>query len=414
MSLAEIVARGHATAQPCKRVEQLLYLAEYKRRQAAPGVKITARRSAATAAIPITNGFRESGAYPDRASPRSSGRASNDHCATRPPRPGVCIGQCPPGAAQLALRPASWRHASCCASTIPTPSARPKNSPTASSEDLAWLGIDRVAQGPAVRPDRALRCGGGTADSERPALSVLRDREELDRKRKRPARPRQAADLRSRRAEAHRRRKRAVRSRGPQAALALQARARDGAVGRSHRGRAAVDTASMSDPVLVREDGTYLYTLPIVVDDIDLGITHVIRGEDHVSNTGAQIEIFEALGADAACLRPPQSADRARRAGAVEARAVELDFGPARGGDRTDRGCVLRRDHRHVRPGRAACEPRRARRGFRLRQAIARAGPVRSTRASAAQCAAPACAALRRGGRAASRARRERWAGVLG
>ncbi|HEY9009726.1 MAG TPA: glutamate--tRNA ligase family protein, partial [Devosia sp.] len=54
--------------------------------------------------------------------------------------------------------------------------------------------------------------------------------------------------------------------------------------------------ASMSDPVLVRADGTYLYTLPSVVDDIDLGITHVIRGEDHVSNTGTQIEIFEALG----------------------------------------------------------------------------------------------------------------------
>lgn len=52
----------------------------------------------------------------------------------------------------------------------------------------------------------------------------------------------------------------------------------------------------MSDPVLVREDGSYLYTLPSVVDDIDLAITHVIRGEDHVSNTGTQIEIFEALG----------------------------------------------------------------------------------------------------------------------
>ena len=62
------------------------------------------------------------------------------------------------------------------------------------------------------------------------------------------------------------------------------------------KGPQTVNTASMSDPVLVREDGTYLYTLPSVVDDIDLGITHVIRGEDHVSNTGTQIEIFEALG----------------------------------------------------------------------------------------------------------------------
>jgi glutamyl-tRNA synthetase len=62
------------------------------------------------------------------------------------------------------------------------------------------------------------------------------------------------------------------------------------------KGPQTVNTGSMSDPVLIRADGTYLYTLPSVVDDIDLAITHVIRGEDHVSNTGTQIEIFEALG----------------------------------------------------------------------------------------------------------------------
>jgi len=61
------------------------------------------------------------------------------------------------------------------------------------------------------------------------------------------------------------------------------------------KGHVEVDTASMSDPVLIREDGLYLYTLPSVVDDLDMGITHVIRGEDHTTNTGAQIEIFEAL-----------------------------------------------------------------------------------------------------------------------
>jgi glutamyl-tRNA synthetase len=59
-----------------------------------------------------------------------------------------------------------------------------------------------------------------------------------------------------------------------------------------------VDTASLSDPVLIRADGAFLYTLPSVVDDMDMGITHVIRGEDHVTNTGVQIEIFEALGAE--------------------------------------------------------------------------------------------------------------------
>jgi len=63
------------------------------------------------------------------------------------------------------------------------------------------------------------------------------------------------------------------------------------------RGRQTVDLASMSDPVLIRADGSWLYTLPSVVDDIDLGITHVLRGDDHVTNTGAQIAIFKALGA---------------------------------------------------------------------------------------------------------------------
>lgn len=62
------------------------------------------------------------------------------------------------------------------------------------------------------------------------------------------------------------------------------------------RGPQTVNTAAMSDPILIRADGSYLYTLPSVADDIDLGVTHVIRGEDHVSNTGTQIEIFEALG----------------------------------------------------------------------------------------------------------------------
>ena len=65
------------------------------------------------------------------------------------------------------------------------------------------------------------------------------------------------------------------------------------------RGDSHVDCASLSDPVLVREDGTYLYTLPSVADDIDLKVTHVIRGEDHVTNTAVQIQIFGALGARA-------------------------------------------------------------------------------------------------------------------
>ena len=65
------------------------------------------------------------------------------------------------------------------------------------------------------------------------------------------------------------------------------------------RGDQSIDTSSLSDPVLIRADGSYLYTLPSVVDDIDAKITHVVRGEDHVTNSGAQIEIFQALGGTA-------------------------------------------------------------------------------------------------------------------
>lgn len=61
-------------------------------------------------------------------------------------------------------------------------------------------------------------------------------------------------------------------------------------------GHVEIDMASLSDPVLLRSDGYPLYTLSSVVDDGDLGITHVIRGEDHVTNTAAQIQLFEALG----------------------------------------------------------------------------------------------------------------------
>jgi glutamyl-tRNA synthetase len=63
------------------------------------------------------------------------------------------------------------------------------------------------------------------------------------------------------------------------------------------RGHQHIDETSQSDPILVREDGTFLYTLPSVVDDIEFRITHVIRGNDHVTNTATQIQIFEALGA---------------------------------------------------------------------------------------------------------------------
>jgi len=63
------------------------------------------------------------------------------------------------------------------------------------------------------------------------------------------------------------------------------------------RGPQRFDPTLLSDPVIRREDGSWLYMLPSVIDDIDLGITHVVRGEDHVANTAVQLQMFVALGA---------------------------------------------------------------------------------------------------------------------
>ena len=60
----------------------------------------------------------------------------------------------------------------------------------------------------------------------------------------------------------------------------------------------SIDAASVSDPVLIRADGQYLYTLASVVDDIEMGITNVVRGSDHVTNTATQIQMIKALGGD--------------------------------------------------------------------------------------------------------------------
>ena len=61
-------------------------------------------------------------------------------------------------------------------------------------------------------------------------------------------------------------------------------------------GSMSIDSKSVSDPVLIRKDGQFLYTLASVVDDIDMGITNVVRGADHVTNTATQIQIINSLG----------------------------------------------------------------------------------------------------------------------
>lgn len=63
------------------------------------------------------------------------------------------------------------------------------------------------------------------------------------------------------------------------------------------RGEQHFDPRLLSDPVIRRADGSWLYMLPSSVDDIAMGVTHVVRGEDHVSNTAVQVQMFEAMGA---------------------------------------------------------------------------------------------------------------------
>lgn len=163
-------------------------------------------------------------------------------------------------------------------------------------EDLAWLGIV---------PTRKVRQSARSAlyDAARDRLIAMgrlypayETAEELDRKRKR-AKARGLPPIYDRAALGlSEDQKRQYEAEGRKPHWRFRLDGRPVTFGDLIRGPQTVNTASMSDPVLVREDGTYLYTLPSVVDDIDLGITHVIRGEDHVSNTGVQIEIMEALG----------------------------------------------------------------------------------------------------------------------
>jgi glutamyl-tRNA synthetase len=164
------------------------------------------------------------------------------------------------------------------------------------AQDLEWLGIipDRVEH-QSKRFDR-YKTAMETLKAEDRLYACYETADELDRKRKRqlarhkpPVYDRAALTL----TEVDRRKLEAE-GRRPYWRFKLDQRTVewDDLI----RGAQRIDTASLSDPVLVRADGTYLYTPTSVVDDIDFGITHVIRGEDHVVNAAVQIELFEALG----------------------------------------------------------------------------------------------------------------------
>lgn len=163
-------------------------------------------------------------------------------------------------------------------------------------DDLAWLGItphETVRQ--SDRFDR-YRAAAEAIKAKGLLYPAYETADELDRRRKRqmarglpPVYDRAALKLtRDDRAR--------LEAEGRKPHWRFRLEARDVVWNDLVRGECRVDCASLSDPVLVREDGTYLYTLPSVVDDLEMNISHVIRGEDHVTNTAVQIQIMEALG----------------------------------------------------------------------------------------------------------------------
>jgi glutamyl-tRNA synthetase len=97
------------------------------------------------------------------------------------------------------------------------------------------------------------------------------------------------------------------------------------------RGAQKFEGRNLSDPVVVREDGAFLYMLPSVVDDAHLRVSHVIRGEDHVANTAVQIQMFQALGADVPTfahlplLTDAQGANLSKRLGGLSLESLRQD-----------------------------------------------------------------------------------------
>lgn len=91
-------------------------------------------------------------------------------------------------------------------------------------------------------------------------------------------------------------------------------------------GDISIDAASVSDPVLIRGDGQVLYTLASIVDDTDMGVTHVVRGSDHVTNTATQIQMIESIGgtvpefAHHSLLTGPQGEALSKRLGTLSLR----------------------------------------------------------------------------------------------
>lgn len=198
-------------------------------------------------------------------------------------------------------------------------------------EDLEWLGLtwDRE-ETQSSRMDRYLAAGDRLRDMGR-FYEAWETPTELDLKRKKllnmgrpPVYDRAALDLTEQQQSALR----AERGDGVWRFKLDHARIEwtDGILG-----DLSIDAASVSDPVLIRADGQMLYTLASVVDDTEMGVTHVVRGSDHVTNTATQIQIIDALGATAptfahhSLLTGPQGEGLSKRLGTLSLRDLRAN-----------------------------------------------------------------------------------------
>ncbi|MAU50822.1 MAG: glutamate--tRNA ligase [Roseovarius sp.] len=193
-------------------------------------------------------------------------------------------------------------------------------------EDLDWLGLhwDRIER-QSLRLDRYAEAAGRLRASGR-LYEAFETPTELDLKRKKqlnmgrpPVYDRAALKL----SEAEKAALRAERGAGVWRFLLDHQRIEwtDGILG-----PISIDAASVSDPVLIRADGQVLYTFASVVDDIEMGVTDIVRGSDHVTNTATQIQIIEALGGTApkfahhSLLTGPQGEALSKRLGTLSLR----------------------------------------------------------------------------------------------
>ena len=348
MSVGEVAnATGEDVALVAD-IESKLLKAEYKRRQAPPGVKIG---NAQFRPRPPLSDQQFLPHRPEGEDCRDERRHPLRAVADRP----AARRQYPHGAAQLPVRAEERRHVHP-ADRRHRPRALDRRVRPGDPRRSRLAGPHARPDGPpvgAVRPLRArVRAAEGRRAGSMPATK----------------RPRSSSFAARCCSGAGCRRSTSA---SPPMRRCRKAARRTGASGSTMTRRSSGTTSSaassasipklLSDPVVRREDGSWLYLLPSVIDDVDLGVTHVVRGEDHVSNSAAQIQMFEALGREAAALRARGVAGR-RRGQVVEAARLLRRRASARRRRRADGAARRARADRHVAAGRAGRIARRARR----------------------------------------------------